>query len=261
MAEEDDEKTGFYTDQGKFCYTKMPFGLKNVDETYQILADSAFQSQIGRNLEAYVDDVVIKSNDEKMLLADIVETFDNLRMINMKLNPKKRSFGIEEGNFLGYMVSKGYGQIRRRQKRQSDAFFWIPVKIAEKDTIESWTLFTDRASNKKGFRAGDEEEEEEDGEHPPAIYPRIFGHEAMGVVESVGEGVHELVEGDTVIPIFLPDCEDTSRFTDMNGETVYHFLSVSSFSEYTVVDIAHLTKIDPSIPPNRACLLRCGIST
>ncbi|GKE77050.1 hypothetical protein Tco_1543170 [Tanacetum coccineum] len=59
----------------------------------------------GRNLEEYIDDMVIKSNDEKMLLADIVETFDNLKRIYMKLNPKKRSFGMEEGKFLGYMVT------------------------------------------------------------------------------------------------------------------------------------------------------------
>nr|GEW14748.1 reverse transcriptase domain-containing protein [Tanacetum cinerariifolium] len=57
----------------------------------------------GRNLEAYVDDMVIKSRDEKMLLADISETFDNLKKINMKLNPKKCSFRVEEGKFIGYM--------------------------------------------------------------------------------------------------------------------------------------------------------------
>ncbi|GKB73449.1 reverse transcriptase domain-containing protein, partial [Tanacetum coccineum] len=82
-------KIAFYPDQGVYCYTKMPFGLKNVGATYQRLVDTAFQSQIGRNLEAYVDDMVIKSNDEKVLIKDIAETFDNLRRINMKLNPKK----------------------------------------------------------------------------------------------------------------------------------------------------------------------------
>ncbi|PON60592.1 Alcohol dehydrogenase superfamily, zinc-type [Parasponia andersonii] len=108
------------------------------------------------------------------------------------------------------------------------------------------------------------------------------------VVESVGEGVNEVVEGDTVIPTFLPDCGEcvdcqskksnlcsklpfkvspwmaryeTTRFTDLNGDPLYHFLFVSSFSEYTVVDIAHLTKIDSAIPPNRGCLLSCGVST
>ncbi|KAM3710963.1 hypothetical protein ACJW31_01G071600 [Castanea mollissima] len=122
----------------------------------------------------------------------------------------------------------------------------------------------------------------------PGIFPRILGHEAIGVVESVGEDVDEVSEGDTVIPTFMPDCGDcvdcrskksnlcsklpfkvspwmprheTSRFTDLKGEVLYHFLFVSSFSEYTVVDVAHVTKIDPSIAPNRACLLSCGVST
>ncbi|GJR02795.1 reverse transcriptase domain-containing protein [Tanacetum coccineum] len=108
MTHDDEEKTAFYTDQCTYCYTKMSFGLKNAGATYQRLVDTAFQSQIGRNLEVYVNDMVIKSNDEKMLLADVAETFDNLRRINMKLNPKKCSFGVEEGKFLGYMVtSKG----------------------------------------------------------------------------------------------------------------------------------------------------------
>ncbi|GJT20964.1 hypothetical protein Tco_0890901 [Tanacetum coccineum] len=70
---------------------------------------------IGRNLEAFVDDVVIKSNDEKVLIEDIAETFDNLRRINMKLNPKKYSFGVEEGKFLGYMVT--FEEIRANPKK------------------------------------------------------------------------------------------------------------------------------------------------
>ncbi|GKB09771.1 hypothetical protein Tco_0843694, partial [Tanacetum coccineum] len=82
------------------------YPLPNIDwTTYQRLVDSAFQCQTRSNLEAYVDDMVIKSNDEKMLLADIVEKFDNMRRIDMKLNPKKCSFGVEEGKFLGYRVT------------------------------------------------------------------------------------------------------------------------------------------------------------
>ncbi|GJR42588.1 reverse transcriptase domain-containing protein [Tanacetum coccineum] len=87
IALDDEENTTFYTEHGIYCFTKMPFGLKNAGATYQRLVDTAFQSQIGRNLEAYVDDMVIKSNDEKVLIAYIAETFDNLRRINMKLNP------------------------------------------------------------------------------------------------------------------------------------------------------------------------------
>nr|GEX28648.1 hypothetical protein [Tanacetum cinerariifolium] len=102
MAKEDEEKTAFYTDQGIYCYTKMPFELKNAGATYQRLVDSAFQTQIGRK---YVDDMVIKSKDEKMLLANIAKTFDNLKKNNMKLNPKKCSFVVEEGKFLGYVVT------------------------------------------------------------------------------------------------------------------------------------------------------------
>ncbi|GJW09936.1 reverse transcriptase domain-containing protein [Tanacetum coccineum] len=105
MVKEDEEKMAFYTDQGTYCYTKMPFGLKNTGATYQRLVYSTFQSQIGWNLEAYVDDMVIKSRDEKMLPADIAETFDNLTKINMKLNPKKYSFGVERRKVLGYMVT------------------------------------------------------------------------------------------------------------------------------------------------------------
>nr|GEW51856.1 hypothetical protein [Tanacetum cinerariifolium] len=101
MLQDDEEKTAFYTDQSTYCYTKMPFGLKNVGDTYQRLVDTAFQSQIERNREAFVDDMFIKSNDEKVLIEDIAETFDNLQRINMKLNPKKCSFGVEEGKFMG----------------------------------------------------------------------------------------------------------------------------------------------------------------
>nr|GEX66458.1 reverse transcriptase domain-containing protein [Tanacetum cinerariifolium] len=71
--------------------------------------------QIESNLEAYVDDMVIKSNDEKILIKDITETFDNLRRINMKLNPRKCSFGVEEGKILGYMVT--FEVIRANQKK------------------------------------------------------------------------------------------------------------------------------------------------
>ncbi|GJZ31907.1 reverse transcriptase domain-containing protein [Tanacetum coccineum] len=104
MANEDEEKTTFITSQGIFCYSKMPFGLKNAGATYQRLVDKAFQKQIGRNLEVYMDDLVIKSRTEQEIIRDIEETFKTLRKINMKLNPKKCTFAVEEGMFLGYMA-------------------------------------------------------------------------------------------------------------------------------------------------------------
>ncbi|GJS21644.1 reverse transcriptase domain-containing protein [Tanacetum coccineum] len=77
--------------------------------------------KIGMNMEEYVDNMVIKSNDEKILLADVVETFDNLRKINMKLNLKKCSYGVKEGMFLGYMVtSEGIGANPKKTRVLAD---------------------------------------------------------------------------------------------------------------------------------------------
>nr|GEY64880.1 hypothetical protein [Tanacetum cinerariifolium] len=83
----------------------MPFGLKNAGATYQRLMDKAFESQVGRNIEVYVDDLVVKSHTEAEMVRDIEETFRTLRKINMKLNPKKCSFGLAEGLFLGYVIT------------------------------------------------------------------------------------------------------------------------------------------------------------
>ncbi|GJQ94237.1 reverse transcriptase domain-containing protein [Tanacetum coccineum] len=85
MAKEDEEKTSFITSQGIFCYSKMPFGLKNAEATYQRLVNKASQKQIGRNLEVYVDHLVIKSRTEHEIIRDIEETFKTLKEINMKL--------------------------------------------------------------------------------------------------------------------------------------------------------------------------------
>jgi hypothetical protein len=99
MAESDQEKTSFTTDHGLYCYRMMPFGLKNVGETYQRLVNRMFRAQIGRNVEVYVDDMLDH-------VTDLAETFDTLRRYHMKLNPHKRVFGVASGNFLGFMVSE-----------------------------------------------------------------------------------------------------------------------------------------------------------
>nr|GEU69686.1 reverse transcriptase domain-containing protein [Tanacetum cinerariifolium] len=101
LAEADEEKTAFHTGQGVYCYTKMPFGLKNTGATYQRLMDKAFKGQVGRNIKVYVDDLVVKIHTEAEMVRDIEETFSTLRKVNMKLNPKKCSFGLAEGVFLG----------------------------------------------------------------------------------------------------------------------------------------------------------------
>ncbi|GKF57404.1 reverse transcriptase domain-containing protein [Tanacetum coccineum] len=74
MAKKDEEKMAFHTDEGVFCYIKIPFGLKNARVTYQRLVDTIFEGQMGRNLEAYVDDMVIKSKTEPEMIKDVEET-------------------------------------------------------------------------------------------------------------------------------------------------------------------------------------------
>ncbi|GKD77657.1 reverse transcriptase domain-containing protein [Tanacetum coccineum] len=120
MAEGDEDKTAFFTGKGVFCYRKMPFGLKNAGATYQRLVDKVLNDEIKRNLEAYVDDMVIKSASEEDMLMDIQETFDRLRSINMKLNPKKCSFGVEEGPFLGHLITKQGIKANPRSRQFTD---------------------------------------------------------------------------------------------------------------------------------------------
>src|SRR3954469_5221859 len=84
----------------------MPFGLKNAGAMYQRMMQNCFIWQNGRNVEVYVDDIVIKSAEGNNLLADLAETFQSLRAYNIKLNPEKCVFGVPAGKFLGFMVSE-----------------------------------------------------------------------------------------------------------------------------------------------------------
>ena len=83
----------------------MPFGLKNAGATYQRLVKKMFNKQIGRNMEVYVDDMLIKSKEELAHLNNLKETFATLKRYQMKLNPGKCDFGVASGKFLGFMVS------------------------------------------------------------------------------------------------------------------------------------------------------------
>ncbi|GJY09861.1 reverse transcriptase domain-containing protein, partial [Tanacetum coccineum] len=115
----------------------MPFGLKNAGTTYQRLVDKAFDSQVSRNMEVYVDDLVIKSHTKAEMIRDINETFRTLRRINMKLNPKKCTFEAREGMFLGYMISpegikpcpdktKAVPQLPSPRTIKESDFHWTP---------------------------------------------------------------------------------------------------------------------------------------
>ena len=106
MCTDDEEKTTFITPFGTFCYTKMTFGLKNAGGTYQKCIHIVLKNQIGRNVEAYIDDIVVKTKQNGNLITDLQETFSNLRKYKMKLNPDKCFFGVSSGKLLGYLVSQ-----------------------------------------------------------------------------------------------------------------------------------------------------------
>ncbi|KAL0427158.1 UNVERIFIED_CONTAM: Pro-Pol polyprotein [Sesamum latifolium] len=105
LAPEDGKKVSFITSEGTFCYVAMPFGLKNADATYQRLIDKIFRPQIGRNIEVYVDDMLVKSKKAEEHVKDLERTFSVLRKYKLKLNPTKCAFGVQGGRFLGFMVT------------------------------------------------------------------------------------------------------------------------------------------------------------
>ncbi|KAL5797764.1 hypothetical protein ACOSQ2_002584 [Xanthoceras sorbifolium] len=104
MHAPDEEKTTFTTDQGLYCYTVMPFGLKNVGATYQRLVNHMFAKQIRRIMEVYVDDMLTKSLTAEEHANNLRETFEVLRQYEMKLNPEICVFGVSSGKFLGFLV-------------------------------------------------------------------------------------------------------------------------------------------------------------
>jgi hypothetical protein len=105
LKKEDEEKTAFITPYGVFCYQVMPFGLKNAGATYQRMMQNCLGSQVGCNIQVYIDDVVITTRKEESLISDLAETFDNLNRYKLKLNPTKCSFGVSAGQLLGFLVS------------------------------------------------------------------------------------------------------------------------------------------------------------
>ena len=101
----DQEHTSFVTDLGLYCYKVMPFGLKNAGATYQRLVNRMFADQIGKTMEVYVDDMLVKSRFSTDHVRDLGSMFSILREYGMKLNPLKCHFGVASGKFLGFIVN------------------------------------------------------------------------------------------------------------------------------------------------------------
>uniref|UniRef100_A0A1D1YMY4 Alcohol dehydrogenase-like 4 n=1 Tax=Anthurium amnicola TaxID=1678845 RepID=A0A1D1YMY4_9ARAE len=158
----------------------------------------------------------------------------------------------------------------------------VQVATPQKLEVRVRILFTSICHTDLSAWAGENEAQR--------VYPRILGHEASGVVESVGEGVMDLKEGDHVVPIFNGECGECGHcksdktnlcetyrvnpfkstmtgdgkprfFSTARQQPVYHFLNTSTFSEYTVLDAACVAKINPAAPLHKMCLFSCGLST
>ena len=99
-------KTAFITPHGLFCYNVMPFGLKNVGATYQRLVTKMFRLLLGKTIEVYIDDMLVKSKECVDHAEHLQEAFKLLRVYGMKLNPSKCAFGVSAGRFLGFMVTQ-----------------------------------------------------------------------------------------------------------------------------------------------------------
>jgi len=89
MVEEDKIKTAIITEEANLYYRVMPFGLKNAGATYQRLMDRVFQPLLGRSVEVYVDDIIVKSPNAQQHSADLAQVFKALRTYNIRLNPEK----------------------------------------------------------------------------------------------------------------------------------------------------------------------------
>ena len=106
MHPRDECKTTFMIELSCYYYMVMPFGLKNADATYQRLMDRVLAPMIRRNMQAYMDDMVVTSQVKDQHVADLEELFTTITKYILKLNPKKCMFGVETGKFLGFLLTE-----------------------------------------------------------------------------------------------------------------------------------------------------------
>ena len=105
LALDDQEKTVFITPIRNYHYKVMSFGLKNARSTYQRMITKMFESLLGKNIEIYIDDMVVKSKMVSEHLGDLRIIFEVLKNYKLRLNASKCSFGVGSGKFLSYMVT------------------------------------------------------------------------------------------------------------------------------------------------------------
>ena len=106
MGREDMEKTSFITPWGTYCYKVMPFGFKNACATYQHDVTTLLHDLIHKEVEVYVDDMIVKSKDREEHIPAFQKFFERIQFYKLQLNPKKCTFGVTSGKLLGFMVSQ-----------------------------------------------------------------------------------------------------------------------------------------------------------
>ena len=104
LAPEDREKTAFISPDANYHYTVMPLGLKNAGATYQRMMTRMFRDKIGRMVEVYIDNMVVKSKQEVRHIEDLQGVFDVLRQHKLRLNAEKCAFKVRTDKFLGYLI-------------------------------------------------------------------------------------------------------------------------------------------------------------
>ena len=105
MYPDNEKYTSFRIPLGVYCYTVMPFGLKNAGATYQRAMNAIFHEHMRKTVECYVDDIAVKSRAKSDHIADLKVVFDIMRAHQLKMNPTKSFLGVASGKFLGFVVT------------------------------------------------------------------------------------------------------------------------------------------------------------
>ncbi len=137
MSIEDHEKTAFTTPWGTFCYKVMPFGLKNARATYQRAMTALFHDMINKEMEVYVDDMIVKSHHREDHLSHLWKLFVRLRKYRLKLNPNKCIFGASHGKLLGFIISERGIEV---DPSKAKAIIGMPTPRMRRMYVVSWAI-------------------------------------------------------------------------------------------------------------------------
>ena len=131
LALGDQEKTAFVTPTGNYHYKVMPFDLKNLGSTYQRMMTRMFESLLGKNIEVYIDYMVVESKAVSEHVGDLGDIFEILRKHKLRLNASKCSFGVGSGKFLGYIFTHRGIEVNPNQVKAINSLQppWNPKEV------------------------------------------------------------------------------------------------------------------------------------